>query len=281
MIHIYFSDNNRGPGKVADNLIKGFKLCNIEHSINTNLQNIASKDFVLCLQNISLISSFSGKNLFIGPNICTLPIDNNFMMSLNYEKTIVPSHWVKAKYLKWLPENKIIIWPVGIDTDCFKDFSKENKKKDFLIYFKRRSTTELDIICNFLSSKDKTFEILKYGEYNEENLIEKCKISKCAFIIDGTESQGIAVQEIMSCNLPLLVWDVDKWIDRGEQYQVPATSIPYWSDECGEKFILLNELKKKFDVFLKSIDNYNPRNYILKELNLEKQALEIINAFKH
>lgn len=111
-------------------------------------------------------------------------------------------------------------------------------------------------------------------------MILKAKISKYCFVINGTESQGIALEELMSCNVPLFVWDVNSWNDIGEQYKSPATSVPYWSNTCGEKFLNEEELNIKFDEFLKNIDSYNPRNYILENLNLKKQALELIKIFK-
>ena len=33
----------------------------------------------------------------------------------------------------------------------------------------------------------------------------------------------------------MFVWDMEYWDHRGEEYKVPATSVPYWHDICGEK----------------------------------------------
>ena len=32
----------------------------------------------------------------------------------------------------------------------------------------------------------------------------------------------------------MFVWDVFEWNDQGEQWRVPATSVPFWDDMCGE-----------------------------------------------
>ena len=125
-----------------------------------------------------------------------------------------------------------------------------------------------------------TFQIIKYGTYKESEFIQMMKKAKFAFIIDSCESQGLAIQEIMSCNLPLFVWNVKIWKDRGEKYEVPATSIPYWSNICGEVIYEKDEIKEKLSLFLKDFKNYNPRKYILENLTLEKQAKEIIKLFE-
>ena len=279
MIHVYYDYNTRGPGKVIKNLIEGLNLCGVKYEINTAIENVNAEDYVISLQSTNFIDKFNPKNLLIGPNICTLPIDNGAVMGMNYKKIITPSEWVKKLYAKFLPEEKICVWPVGIDTDYFSDFSKENKTNNCLIYFKRRSQEELNRVSQFIESKNIKFNIIKYGDYSENDFIREIKCSKFGFILDNTESQGIAIQEMMSCNLPLFVWDVENWRDRGDEFLSNATSIPFWDSKCGEVFTDEKNINEKFNIFLKNIDLYTPRNYILENLNLKKQALELIKLF--
>jgi hypothetical protein len=99
--------------------------------------------------------------------------------------------------------------------------------------------------------------------------------------LNGTESQGIAVQEIMSSNTPLLVWDVKEWNDRGEEYKVKATSIPYWDSICGEVFHDENEIDAAFLKFYDKIDEYNPQKFIKENLSYKKSIqilLDILNV---
>ena len=96
-------------------------------------------------------------------------------------------------------------------------------------------------------------------------------------VISGTESQGIAIQEMLSCNLPLLVWDVKDWQDRGLPHSCPATSIPYWDALCGEYFLDLNELENTYERFMSG--EYEPRKFILENLSLNSQAQKIISLW--
>lgn len=274
MINVFFNNSGRGPGKVANNLLMGLKKLSIPFNSNSSPNKSWSN---VILHNHPILYTDEVNDSFIGPNICVLPIDEQIVMNQNYKKTIVPSEWVKKLYMKWLPEDKIEIWPVGIDTDKFRDMKNDNKSIDCLIYFKRRKQEELDFVKKFFDEKNITYEVVTYGSYNEDYFLEIISKSKFGFVLDNTESQGIAIQEMMSCNLPLLVWDVEFWEDRGDEYRVNATSIPYWNESCGIKFLDFGSFDKVYSLFLDNVDNYEPRNFIESELNLEKSVEKLIN----
>jgi hypothetical protein len=105
------------------------------------------------------------------------------------------------------------------------------------------------------------------------------KRSKYGIVIDKCESQGIAIEEMMSTNLPLLVWDTPVWDDRGEAFKIEATSVPYWDEKCGSKFIKQKELNDAFNNFIDNIDNFSPREFMLENLSLEKCAKKIMEEF--
>ena len=118
--------------------------------------------------------------------------------------------------------------------------------------------------------------MVSYGDYSEEDFLSTIRKSKRGIVVAGTESQGIAIQEMMSCNLPLLVWDVKEWNDMGSQHACPATSIPYWDSVCGEVFYSTDELENAYNLFTNQ--NYKPRDYVLDELNTNVQAGKLITA---
>ena len=99
-------------------------------------------------------------------------------------------------------------------------------------------------------------------------------------MLTNTESQGIAMEEIMSCNLPMFVWDIDFWDHRGDQHKVPATSVPYWDDICGDKITKKEEFKDHFSNFLSRQNSYNPRDYIIKNLTLKQKAQELLTLYE-
>lgn len=278
MVNISYNGISNGPGKVVTNLILGLEKSGIEFKTN---QPPLPDDKLLILQETQLLYQNTNNEKVIGPNICTLPIDNQYVMNQNYKKMIVPCEWVKQLYMKWLPEEKLVIWAVGIDTDLFYDMSEKDKEIDCLIYFKRREESDLKSVISFLNEQNQTFDIIKYGSYSEKEFMTLLERSKYCIVIDKCESQGIAIQEIMSTNTPLFIWDTIVWDDRGEEYKVEATSIPYWDDSCGVKVATFEELKNNFSMFTNNLKKYKPRDYILENLSLDKSAKKIVEILQN
>ena len=277
MLNIYYNNSTNGPGKVSKNLIMGLNKLSIEYQSNN--PNPKPEDKVVSLHRTSILNTPHIKGAYIGPNICVLPIDDAVVMGGQYEKAIVPSEWVKQLYMRWLPEDKIVVWPVGIDTELFSDKKEIDKTNDCLIYFKRRDQKELKSVIDLLVKNNQTFEVIEYGSYHESHFIDVISKSKYGIVLDNTESQGVAIEEMMSCNLPLLVWDVTHWVDRGEQHKVEATSIPYWDDRCGVKFNSWDELEDSFNTLISNLNSYNPRDFIKETLSLDictKNLLDLI-----
>jgi hypothetical protein len=259
-----------GPGKVLGYLMLGLSKLNIEYRIN----ELSDNNIVLQNHHI-LYENKKISNLFLGPNVFDLPSDNPIWINYeNYKSLIVSSNWVKQVYQRYIPEEKIIVWNVGIDYETYAP-KKTTKIYDFLIYHKRRSTEDLEQAIKFLNSKKLTYTIVRYGNYAESDFLDI--ISKCKYglVIDNSETQGIAIQEMMSCNLPLLVWDIKKWTDRGENNIADATCVPYFDKTCGEIFYYTEDLEGTYTKFINSM--YSPRDYVLENCNYIKQAQKIIN----
>jgi hypothetical protein len=268
-------ETNRGPGKVINNLIKGFELLNYSYHIND--LNFNSESFIYCQDKHNILKTEYITNMIIGPNISILPTENNNIMNQRYKKLLTPSLWVYNLYKKWIDSNKIEIYPTGIDYNTFFDFSTYDKTINCLIYYKNRKIEELNSIIEILNDNNQTFITLEYGKYNEEQFIDTLKQCQYCFLLDNTESQGIAVLEIMSTNTPLFVWDINFWTYNN--ITVDSTSIPYCDDICGEVVYNYNDIKNKFKMFIINLNNYNPRKYILDNLKLEDQAQKLIDMF--
>ncbi len=88
------------------------------------------------------------------------------------------------------------------------------------------------------------------------------------------ESQGFALEEALSCNIPLLVWNTQYMCqEHGSNYEkIHVLLFPYWDERCGEYFYQQEEFVKKYEEFLSKLDTYQPRQYILENLSMEKCA---------
>lgn len=270
------SSRMNGPRKVVDNLLNSLEQENIPYSINIEKYKynfIIQYDYRGYLKH----SKLELENCIIGPQIWFFDehVKELQKYSERYKSIIVPSEWVKTLATEKFGFNKVNVWPVGIKHSNLN----RNIKYDCLIYFKRRSPQELEKVKAFLESKNLTYNVVSYGEYHESDLELLASQSRFCFLLNGTESQGIAVQEIMDLNVPLLVWDLKYWNDQGEQYKVISSSVPYWSELCGERFFNENEMEETFQSFYAKIDNYNPQKYIKENLSYKvsvNKLLEIL-----
>ena len=287
MINLYYSEaywghsaTMNGPHKVVDNLIKSLEQEKIEYAINEEKyeHNFLVQYDATAHEKHSKIEQ---DTTIIGPQVWMFDGYGQFLIENQnyYKKIIAPSQWVKVKFINKfnLPEDKLAVWPVGIET-----FNNERDiTYDCLIYFKRRDQSELEVVKKFLVSNGLSYRMVEYGGYSEDGFKQLVNSAKFCFLINGTESQGIAVQEIMSMGVPIIAWDIKEWLDQGEAYRVPATSIPYWDERCGEVFFNKDELEETFSKFYATINEYDPKSFIRDNLSFSKtveQLMEIFNA---
>ena len=275
MINLYYSEaywghsaTMNGPHKVVDNLIKSLDQEKIEYAINEEKyeHNFLVQYDATAHEKHSKIEQ---DTTIIGPQVWMFDGYGQFLIENQnyYKKIIAPSEWVKNKFITKfnLPEDKLAVWPVGIEE--FNNIREPNY--DCLIYFKRRDQSELDAVKNFLVNNGLSYRMVEYGTYGEDGFKQLVNSAKFCFLINGTESQGIAVQEIMSMGVPIIAWDIKEWLDQGESYRVPATSIPYWDERCGEVFFNIDDLEVTFSKFYATLDKYDPKAFIKDNLSFE------------
>ena len=270
-----------GPEEVVRNTILALEEENIEYSINDDKYSF---NFLMQYQHEVAYrkhEKLEHDTCIIGPQFW--PFDDQYGKFLvensqYYRKIIAPSYWVEDMLVNKfnVPKNKVLVWPAPIpDLSNYKKVTEI----DCLIYFKSRQDSDLQSVKEFLETKNISYHILQYGNYTEDDFLDLVKRSKFCFLIDSTESQGIAIQKIMSTNTPLFVWDVREWNYMGEQYKVPASSVPYWSEDCGEKFYDLAEIDNVFNKFYDNIDIYNPKKLIDFELSYKVSLKKLLNSF--
>jgi len=285
MINLYYSEaywghsaTMNGPHKVVDNLIKSLDQEKIDYAINEEKyeHNFLVQYDATAHEKHSKIEQ---DTTIIGPQVWMFDGYGQFLIENQnyYKKIIAPSDWVKNKFITKfnLPEDKLAVWPVGIEE--FNNIREPNY--DCLIYFKRRDQSELDAVKKFLVSNGLSYRMVEYGTYGEDGFKQLVNSAKFCFLINGTESQGIAVQEIMSMGVPIIAWDIKEWLDQGEAYRVPATSIPYWDERCGEVFFNIDDLEVTFSKFYATLDQYDPKAFIKDNLSFEcsvKTLLDIL-----
>ncbi len=93
------------------------------------------------------------------------------------------------------------------------------------------------------------------------------------------ETQGIALAEAWSMNVPTLVWDPRgdaEWL--GRRFR-SASSAPYLTPATGVAFGDIADLKPALDLALRSLDSFQPRDWVLENMTdavCSKRLYELI-----
>lgn len=269
-----------GPQKRMNNLVKAFKY-DPEVKFNSLKHNntyiVQFDDFGKKVAEKIINSNNENKRIIIGPlyNLENGKELNKLTNKHSYIKKLVSSDITYSNQLAKDPNFKkenTLICPSGVISrkEVYSNLKIKNRNNKCLVYFKKRTVEELDKLKYFLKSKNLDFEIFEYNKYTNDRLIQAAKEFSFGITLSSTESQGFAIQEIMSCNLPLLVWD--KTINKYGGLSLPGTTVTLWDQRCGVVVKNFEELTSHFDNFYNNIDTFQPA-----ELVLEKLTFEIFN----
>ena len=211
-------------------------------------QDINDFDIIYSPSNPINTDKYKNKKFIFGPHMSVFP--NNKLYQINNINNnsiyIQPSLWPITSweyysfYNEFQKSNlnmefKVFSFPVDTVRFC----PNNNQKCKVFIYFKHRAPTELSYIKNFLTNKKIDYSIFDYDKkYNENEYLLYLQQSLYGIILDAHESQGFAIEEALSCNVPLLVWNTRYMSQEySSKYEnIHFTTIPYLNDKCGEYF---------------------------------------------
>lgn len=231
------------------------------------------------------VKKYPNTKFIFGPQFSVFPENKlNVIKGPNTVYNLL-SNWVVNIWEQFPVCNnlKLITLPFGVDTDIFKDTKPVLERTNVIVYFKHRNPKELYFIENFLKYKNINYSVFSYDKkYDENDYINYLQNSKYCIWIDAHESQGFALQEALSCNVPLLVWNITSM---NQEYMsnysnLPATTTSYWDNKCGELFYNIHEFEIIYNKFIENLNNYKPREFIIHNLSIEaceNKLIEVIN----
>jgi len=258
---------------------------NISRINHTNLDSIdlSQFDVVYSPSQTIDIKKYPNTKFIFGPHFSVFPENKLEIIKSKNSIYIQPSKWVVDLW-KAFPicrDLKIQDLPFGVDTTKFSPNKNISDRYKIFIYHKRRNPQDLSILQFFLKNLNINFRIFDYvNKYSEEEYLNYLKDSKFGIWLTAHESQGFALQEALSCDVPLLVWNVTSLNQEyGSNYpNLPATTLSYWDEKCGEYFTNSNDLYNTFNKFISNLHNYKPREYILENLSIEKCSEKFISV---
>ncbi|HEY9647065.1 MAG TPA: glycosyltransferase [Chroococcidiopsis sp.] len=291
----------RGTGKVSGhkrvfvNLCAGFDRLGIPYRVNGFRAIQRHPDAIACIiGKHHLLDTVAWKNpILLGASIFSHPCDDPDLLHRKPVKGIVvPGEWVRRMWEPYYGD-RVYAWPVGIDTDTWAPSPAVPKDIDILLYDKvrwQRDKYEPELIQPIqqqLQNQGLRVATLRYGFYQEPDFHALLKRSKAMIFLCEHETQGIAYQQALSCDVPVLAWD------RGGFWQDPVyfpskvqfasvSSVPYWDERCGLKFQNAAEFPQQLAQFLDLLaqQQFAPRHYILDHLTLERCAQHYLEIYQ-
>jgi glycosyltransferase involved in cell wall biosynthesis len=279
-----------GPKKVVDNLLKGLDKIGYPYVVNRRLdatKRLWIHDDVEALAQAALLPD--SVKVVVGPNLVVMPRNLPANIDMSRFVYIHPSNWAKKFWEDaGFVSCPIVAWPTGIDTDEFAPSS--GLKRTVLVYFKQRFPEELTAVEQALQKKGIAYQIVRYPTYRERVYKRLLREARYIVWVGRQESQGIALQEALAANVPLLLWDVThmgQWqankremdVFSAEQNAHWATAAEYFDHTCGVRIFLETELAGALDRMEQQYSGFAPRKYIESHLSLEKQARDFVEIY--
>ena len=170
----------------------------------------------------------------LGPSMYDHPSQNlTLMQDERFKYYILTCEWLRNVFSK-VYGDKCVIWHAGISTDEWIDVKGYKKTIDVLIYDKirwdRKKTTHLflELVKKDLKEKNISYFVLQYGDITHEAYKDLLSKSRTMIFLCEHETQGIAYQEALASNVPVIAWDHGWWTDSAwpvySDSPIPATS---------------------------------------------------------
>jgi len=227
--------------------------------------------------------------ILFGSAVFSHPIDHPHLFDrLPIKKILVPGRWMKEM---WAPywTDPIAVWPVGIDTDRWRPADPAAKPIDVLLYDKVRWDHDrfeialIEPIRRALRQAGRSVHEIRYGFYKEDEFSAALSRCRAMIFLCEHETQGLAYQQALSCNVPVLAWDRGGYWQDPSYYPervkfAPVTSVPYWDERCGLTFNSIEEFDVVWQIFWEKIrrHDFHARDYIVENLTLEARAAEFL-----
>jgi glycosyltransferase involved in cell wall biosynthesis len=218
----------------------------------------------------------------LGPSIYDQPGDAPRLFDdPRFRRYLCLADWMHDLFETGYP-GRCLTWFAGIDTDAWPDLSSQPKDLDFLVYDKVRWEHEryegelIEPVTRELARRGLSSETIRYKHHDHETFRTLLGRAKGLLFLCENETQGIAYQEALASGVPVLAWDRGWWADPQwrDHFDAPpwASSVPFFSKDCGERFVGAEDFAAQLDAFMVRREGYAPRDYVKQRLSLTRSG---------
>lgn len=243
------------------------------------------------------------KTLTAGPNIVVFSYESDAIITNSaIDKYLVPSDWNARLFIEMTPclKDRIFSWPAGVDTEHFKTDNGIARDNTVIVYHKFESDQFRYRVCCELRKHGFNPVVFKYGgypaafyerngasqeteRYDIENFKTALQRACFAVVISDEESQGIALAEMWSMDVPTICFDPHyymwEWEGRLIERDGDISSCPYLSEATGMRFSNFEELGRLLDKLSVDRNRFSPRDWVMDNMSDEvcaKNFLDIV-----
>ncbi|HEX8154627.1 MAG TPA: glycosyltransferase [Thermoanaerobaculia bacterium] len=281
-----------GTPKVPRNLAAGLDRLGVPYVVNKALDSCEylwiHDDYRALLSVRKLDPAIK---LIMGPNLFVMPRDIPKKAFIPPNALYIqPAAWgAEAWRLAGFDRCPLDHWYVGVDASYLPPPTPRRDADRVVLYYKLRSEAGLRRIQDILQKRGIRYTLVKYLDYKLEDYIAELQRSRYVIWYGSHEAQGIALQEALAMDRPVLVVDVstlgdfDNWDIgyefRPEEQSIPATSAPYFDDRCGVKIKSIDELPSAIDRIEANLDAYRPREFFDETFDLAECAQRFLDLY--
>lgn len=276
-----------GQKRIFLNLCAGLDRIGVRYRINDYRHIRRNPRHLACIiGKPHLLDKLEWQNpILFGAAVFSHPTDDPQLLERRPVKRILlPGPWMKDM---WKPhwDGAVAVWPVGIDTARWCAADRTRKRFDVLVYDKVRwdhayyESHLIEPIRRKLRDIGRSFREIRYGFHGEEEFQSALAECRTMLFLCEHETQGIAYQQALASDVPILAWDRGGYCRDPSLYPhrvkfAPVTSVPYWDERCGRKFASIAEFDDAWAQFWDAYQTrrYSPRAFILDNLTLEQCA---------
>jgi hypothetical protein len=226
----------------------------------------------------------------LGPSLHDHPaLAPDLMRDPRFHRLLVLADWTRDMFAGVYGEDAVVSWHAGIDLARWPDASGAPKDIDVLIYDKIRWDRYvmvphlLERVRRDLAARGLATAELRYKMHDHASYLALLRRSKAMVFLCEHETQGIAYQEALACGVPVLAWDFGIWADPlwklFSRTPIPASSVPFFSPDCGATFATPDAFAPALDRFLAERERYRPRRFVEEVLSMRRSAEIYANAY--
>lgn len=280
-----------GAVKVVKNLLTGLDLLGQSYVLNKALDSCRylwiHDDYRALLSLRDLPKDI---RVVLGPNLFVMPRDIPRKAYIPPGAVYLhPSAWaVEAWRRVGFDACPLDAWPVGVEVPPLNG-GRRADRRGVLLYYKSRPSAGLQRIEDVLRRANIEYTLVTYGFYRQEDYLAALERSRYVIWYGRHESQGLALQEALASDRPMIVIDVETVGDADpilpeyrfakEECDTPATAAPYFDERCGIIVRSIDDLPDALATMEAKLETYQPRAFIEENLGLEICARKFLYLY--